>query len=431
MDRFKILARFLLNSELLKSASILAIGTLIAQAIPILLQPVLRRFFTPEQFGVYSVYVSMLGILLIISSFRYEQAIVLPKKDKDSSNLLSLSIGISFLFSVILLIISLIFKNKILVLLNIKPDFSYIIYLIPLGTFLISTFYALNYWLIRKKAFLAISGNKLTRRLFEGVSQVTFAFKDFNKGLIVGDVLGQSANVVASYYQSARNGFSIKEFRFSKTKYLIRKYSIFPKYNLLPSLMSAISNLVPVIFINRFYYSEQAGYFDLTKLVLSIPLALIASSFSSVLLQKVSEHHRNNQSVLNDLYPIFFATFFIAIVEVIIILLFGTGLFTIFFGNAWETSGQISKILVWSFALNFIAASFSPMFIALNRVKMYSLWQTIYFFSIITLVFFRNHPFLVFLKIFVAIEVFCNLLSIALMIYILLNYEKRLRVSKI
>lgn len=430
MDRFKSLARFLLKSELLKNASVLAFGTLIAQAIPILLQPILRRYILPEDFGVYSVYVSVVGILLVVSSLRYEQTIVLPKHNKDASTILSLSLIISFTFNLLLLIALLLFKNEALEFLNLKPDKEYIVILIPLGTFLISSFYAFNFWLIRKKAFMSISGNKLTRRIVEGLSQSLFAIKGFSKGLVFGDILGQLANIGASFYQSVRNGFSFNRFSWSKAKYLASKYSDFPKYSLIPSVMSAASNLLPVIFINRFFASEQAGYFDLSKLMLSIPLALVATSFSSVLLQRVSERYRSGLSIFKDLLPIFIVTIVIAIAEVLAIVLFGSELFALIFGETWRFSGEISKLLVWSFALNFIASSFTPIFVAMNRIKLQSLWQLIYFTSIISLVIFKNISFLGFLKIFVLIEVLNNLLLIGFQAFVLVGYERNISSRK-
>ena len=257
--------------------------------VPILLQPFLRRYFLPEDFGAFSVYSSIVGILIIVSSFKYELAIVLPKRDKDSVNLVGLSLIINFLFSFFLLVIVLLLKDELLLLLNLSEKYTIILYLIPLGTFLINTFQSFNFWLIRKKAFFSISLNKLVRRSFEGLTQVIFAFLRNAKGLFFGDIIGQISNVFVVIIQSSRNGFTSKVLSYEKIKYVSRKYSEFPKYNLIPGFMSACSFLLPAIFINKFYSSEYTGFFDLSKLVLSIPLALVASSVSRVLLQQVSE----------------------------------------------------------------------------------------------------------------------------------------------
>lgn len=427
MNRVKSLPKYILKSELLRSASVLAIGTLIAQAIPILLQPFLRRYFAPEEFGVYSVYSSVIGILMVVSSLRYEQTVILPKLDADSSIIVSLSIIISVTTSSLLFLFVVFFKYQIAIFLNIDESKAYIVLFIPLGTFLFSTFHVFNFWLIRKKAFLAISGNKLSRRIVEGFSQSAFALNSFSRGLVFGDILGQLVNVVAAFFQSLRKGFSFGYFSSRRAILLAKKYSEFPKYNLITSAMSASSNLLPVIFINRFFSAHQAGFFDLSKLMLSIPLALVATSFSSVILQRGSERFRANQSVVKDLMPILIITLIVAIAEIGIIILFGVDIFTLFFGETWRISGEISKLLVWPFAINFIASSFTSIFVALNRIKLQSLWQVLYFTAILSLTLFKSIGFIPFLRLYVAIEVLCNILLIGLLIFIVISYERSVK----
>jgi len=415
---------------MVRSASVLVIGTLIAQSIPILLQPFLRRYFSPEEFGVFSVYTSIIGILMVIASFRYEQTIILPKRDSDSASLLGLSIINGFIFSLILLILIFLLKDKLTFLINIPQPKGYIVFLIPLSTFLLSVFQALNFWLIRKKAFVSISSNKLSRRVMEGISQSIFAFKGVDVGLIWGDLIGQIANVVTSLYQSARKGFNYKEVKWERIKILFVKYSDFPKYNLLTSVLSSASFLLPVIFINKLFSNEYAGFFDLSKLMLSIPLALIASSFSSVVLQKVSEKFRMQQSIYNDLKPIILIVSLIAILEVLIILFLGESIFTLFFGKNWQYSGNISKILVWAFALNFIASTFTSVFVALNKIKVQSIWQFVYFLLIISLLFFNYSSFENFLWIYIFIEIFSNLFLIGLLMFVLSKYEASIKLGR-
>ena len=70
-------------------------GITVAQAIPILLQPFLRRLFTPAEFGAYAIFLSIIEIIVSIGTLRYEMAIVLPRKDATAANLFGLSVIIS------------------------------------------------------------------------------------------------------------------------------------------------------------------------------------------------------------------------------------------------------------------------------------------------------------------------------------------------
>jgi O-antigen/teichoic acid export membrane protein len=263
----------------------------------------------------------------------------------------------------------------------------------------------------------------MIRRSSEGAAQISFAIlKSFN-GLIYSDIIGQVANVATVAIQAKKNELNLKLISLTKLKYVFRKYSEFPKYNLIPAFMSSCSYLLPPIFINKYFTPETAGFFDLSKLLLSIPLAFIASSISSVLLQKMAEKFNRKESFLTELKPILYIVGLIAVFEVFAIMLFGEELFKIAFGSQWITSGKISKIMVWSFALNFIASSFTSIFVSMRKIKTYSIWQFIYFISILSLLFFKHLPFTEFLKIYVLIEVLCYVVVTVIMFFMVYHYE--------
>lgn len=417
------------KSELLRNTSILVSGTALAQSIPILLQPILRRFYSAEIFGAYAVYGSLVGILSIIACFKYDLAIILPRKDKEAANIFFLSVLISLIYNGIILFVIIIWKKDILVFFNLSEKYSGYLYFVPLGIFFYSFYQGINNWLIRKKGFLPISINKFVRRGSEGCAQIAFKFFNNSHGIIFGDLIGHIANIFYGIYQGGKKGLSFALLSPDKIKYVAKKYSEFPKYNVIPSFMSACSFLLPVIFLNKFFSSEITGYFDLSKLLLSIPLILISGSISNVLLQSISEKFKDNKSLKKDLLLISGIVFIIGAAEILIISFFGIFIFKVIFGDSYEFSGKISQILVWSYALNFCAASFSAIFISMNQIKLLSIWQLFYFISIVSLTFFRNYAFMDFLKIYVSIEVFCSLLSIFLMFYIVFRYENRLKIQ--
>lgn len=426
MNKTKSILSTLKGSDLIRNISILISGTTIAQLIPILLQPLLRRYFSPEEFGAYAVYLSLIGILIVIASMKYELAIILPEKDKTATNILALAVLINLAFSSILLLIIVLFRRPVSNLINLPAQYSIYLCFVPLGVFLYSMYQSINYWLIRKKLFFSISLNKFFRRGSEGSGQVILMFSKVSAGLVIGDIIGHFANCVSGITQALRNDVNLMHVSIIKLKYVFRKHVEYPKYNVIPGFMSACSYLLPVIFINKFFSSEYTGYFDLSKLMLSIPLALIATSISNVLLQLVSEKFRNNESFVSNLFSILILVLFIGLLEIIIIRIWGVRLFRLFFGQEWEFSGIISRLLVWSFAFNFFIASFSSLFISMKKIKLLSAWQLIYFLAILSLTFFKNSSFEVFIKTYVIIEIICYVLITILMIFIVWNYEKRL-----
>ena len=90
------------RNEFFKNVTTLVSGTTFAQAFSVIIYVVLSRIFTEEDFGVFGLYMNILNITIIFSTAKYELAILLPKNDRDSVNLLGLSGLISTIVSLLL-----------------------------------------------------------------------------------------------------------------------------------------------------------------------------------------------------------------------------------------------------------------------------------------------------------------------------------------
>ena len=84
-----------IKSSFAKNVSVLASGTIIGQAAPILFSPILSRLFSPAEFGTLAIFLSYIIILyLMCQCLDMKFAVVLPKKDRDALHIVSLSISI-------------------------------------------------------------------------------------------------------------------------------------------------------------------------------------------------------------------------------------------------------------------------------------------------------------------------------------------------
>ena len=86
------------KSDFSRNVLTLMTGTSIAQAIPIAISPILTRIYTPDDFGIFALYMSIASIIAVIATGRYELAMMLPKKDSDAINILFISIVVYYLF---------------------------------------------------------------------------------------------------------------------------------------------------------------------------------------------------------------------------------------------------------------------------------------------------------------------------------------------
>jgi O-antigen/teichoic acid export membrane protein len=420
-----MIKRLLNKSDFIKSSFTLVVGTVLAQLIPIALQPILRRIYTPEEFGLYAVYLSIIGMFVVAANLRYESTIVLPKDDDKAINLAIGAFFIGFIFSIGLFIIFFFFGNNLVSLFSFPKEIGKWLYVLPYSIFIISCSRTLNFWLTRKKAFKAYAINKVARRSSEGVVQSlgnTFQ----NSGLIIGNIVGDTVNLIVSIGQSIKHGFSFNKYNISLTKKQLTKYIEFPKYSTIPTLLNSISLFLPVIIINQFYSQEVTGYFDLSRTMLALPAALVSVAISQVLIQKVVEHKQKNQKVKKLVSKIAFVLLIMSIVGILIIELFGIPLFNFVFGEEWEFSAVMTQTLIFSYAVKFIVSPLTSVFIALERIKISSIWQVCYFLTICSMYFFNNFTIEEFLLIYIAIDIVAYTVYYLLLNYICSQHDKNI-----
>ena len=227
----------------------LILGTLLAQAIPIAISPVLTRLYTPDEFGVFALYLSLSTIISVIVTGRYELAIVLPRSDKDARNLLGLAVGLSFLLSTFLYIIIYLFNNEISLLLG-NSDIQYWLYFLPLTVLFTGCYQSIYYWVNRQKQYGSLSVAKVVNTSSAGTTNLVAGFMGAGpSGLIFGNVIGQ---LFALSFLS-RDLFKGKtEYRdhlsFMRMSLLARRYKDFPKFDILASLMNALAHQTTIIF---------------------------------------------------------------------------------------------------------------------------------------------------------------------------------------
>ena len=116
------LQRWLNKSEFIKNSMTLITGTVIAQLVPILLQPILRRLYEPSDFGTLALYSTLLSVFVSLATLKYESTVMLPRKDDDAANLVFGSVLISFTFSILLFVLFLTCKNQIVSIMSLPEE---------------------------------------------------------------------------------------------------------------------------------------------------------------------------------------------------------------------------------------------------------------------------------------------------------------------
>lgn len=417
------LLKRLSGNVIVKNTSYLITGTAVAQVLIIVFQLVLRRIFSPADFGAFAVYMSIVGILAVISSMRYEQTIILPTDETRAYNLLYLSFVIGMIVSLLSLALLTFFKQPFMQLVNFPDEYENWLRFVPLSLLLLSVYQALNYYLIRLKQFKLSASNKVERRIAEGVTQTLSGICGSQTGLVWGDIVGQGVNAMAAGYKVHKFVGKLK-ISWQTMRSVAYEYRSFPLKNSFAAFLNALSLLLPTIFINRLFDEQTTGLFDLARMLMIMPLSLVTTSMGQVLVQRFSELRNKRESIKPDFLKIATLLATLAVVFALIAYLLAPSLFAIIFGETWRESGSYVRIMVWAFSFKFVISPFNMVFTAFEKIGRLSVWQIIYFLMILSLALVPASNIYSFLRYYLVIELVSYSIVGIMTLVTIREYEK-------
>ncbi|MBS1518428.1 MAG: oligosaccharide flippase family protein [Bacteroidetes bacterium] len=354
-----------------KNVSILASGTIVVQIISFLLSPVLSRLYTPEDYGLFAVFTSIISVLTVVCCLRYELAIVIPKTDEEAVSILKLCIFIISLLSLIVFILILFFKGFIAVILGNTKIENWLLLVAPV-LFLTGSVQALTYWFNRKKEYKIISGSRIYQSSVNSSSSLLLGLLKLNSfGLIVSSAVSQLLPAIFLYKKSGVKVFNFKNLipQLPGLKETSHKYREFPYFNLPGAFFDTLS-VNSVIFILSNLFSETVtGSYSFAIRILSVPGIVLGASVGQVFYQKISEAYYSNEKITDLIFKSWKVLFLMSIIPSMIIFFFGEDIFRIVFGVKWTEAGTIAKYLSLLTLFTFVSSPTSSAMIILKKQK--------------------------------------------------------------
>lgn len=369
-----------LKKEFVKNVLTLITGSAFSQIIIYAAILILTRLFSPEVFGVYILFSSATLVLKPLATLQYEFAIVLPEEKNDALNLLSFSFFTLILFSGLIFILILFFKENIGSFFNIT-DLENFIYLLPISVFLSGFISLFEYWNNRINNFKSISGGQMVKSSSMSVFQIATGFSKFNNyGLIPGMIIGllfQSLFLLKKTSSSLKR--FIKDVSFKRMIQLGKKYKDIPIFNSLINVTNTISNEIPVFLLTKYFGLSAAGIFGLAIKFAKAPVGIFQNSVNQVFFNRAAKVYNENGDIksliLKTVKHLLLISCFIFIPLFIISFYLDA-----IFGEEWKSVGWYARVLMpWLF-FAFLSNPLTSLILVLNRQK------TILFFDIITLI---------------------------------------------
>ncbi|WP_198266329.1 lipopolysaccharide biosynthesis protein [sulfur-oxidizing endosymbiont of Gigantopelta aegis] len=359
------------NLMFFKNVLTLMAGSSIAQALPIAISPILTRIYTPDEFGIFALYLSIVTVISTVVTGRYELAILLPKKTEDANNILIMSILISFFVSFMLVLIVFKFDEKIIKLIG-NPELKNWLYFIPLAIFLNGVYQNLICWNNRNKEYKRLAINNVIQSSTTATTNLGLGALGWGSGgLILGSVIGRSVVVLLLGKVVFKNiNLSFNKTRKLKLLALMRRYNEFPKINSLHALLNVFSTQLPFFLISYFFYNTVTGFYALMNRVLMTPINIVSGSFGQVFFQEMSHLYvEKNTNEMIFFKKIMFRLLVWSLPFFVIFFIYSKDLFSFVFGENWSITGEYAQILLPMLYLRFTGSVMSSVVIIYDEQK--------------------------------------------------------------
>lgn len=365
------------KNSLLASATMLISGTGIAQLIALLALPVLSRIYTPADFGLFAVYMSLLSLATVVVCFRYELAIVLPKKERSAYQVFRLAILAScvssLVFGSILYLSNTWLTNKY----ELK-DASYILWVLPPSLFITGLMAAVTSWNNRNRSYRLLAVSKLAQSLPQTGTQLLLGFAAWGPlGLIAGEILGKASGFLVQWRGGAVGSTAYsRRVSFYQLKKMAAIYRRFPLVSSWSSILNQLGVVAPAIFLAAHFGPEIAGFYAMADRVLAIPMDLVGRSIQSLYIGEASKVLRQSPEKLRSLFITFASRMFLlGLIPVLLVLAFGEWALVELLGAKWQLTGEFAKILCISFLFRFAVSPLSQTLNFIQRQDIQLVWD--------------------------------------------------------
>jgi|GEM_PF-236448 len=377
------LKQFHINSKQFRTKNFkgvisLLAGNTVSKVVLILSGLILVKYYGPENYGVYTVFLSYIVILPALSNLELNNIAIMQRDSKNVRNVFSAAL-LASLF-IITLLVSLVFILKKTGIIQLELSDSLLI-LCGAGGILTGWNLSQNALFTKYKLFRQMSASLIIASVFSVVFQGIFYLMDWKEnGLIYGWLIGLTAAFLYNLRVSKNRWDKVN---FAALKTSVRKNINIVKYAYTSTALNTLANNILPILILIYFTKLEVGVYAMAIKVLATPLDLLSKSVSKVFFQKaVSIYHHDKKSLNKLSKKVSFTGFFLVLGYVILINTIGIYLLEfIFEGDEWiGLRAYILILTLWILARSFINP-ISEIMVVINR-NQYSLIFNVYLFLV-------------------------------------------------
>lgn len=343
--------------------------------LQLVLSPIITRLYAPSEYGLFALYNSIVLNIILLSSLRYTDAIVVVETRHQRNNIVFLCINLLFLVSSIVFLTVYLFQDLIIRFIDSSRLGSFV-YIIPFAILVGGIIEILLLVNVSRRKFYTNGFSGFILNLISRATTIGYGTFAPAKaiGLVGGDLLGKIASIIALMFSFNKISKSIKYFLTSislkEMKSVAKMYVRFPFYILPNNIIISLSGHLPIYFLQVQFDSAVVGSFALASSLLEIINRLIPYSVASVFFPKAMELKKfSEEKLFAGVYKLYWLMLVVSIIIFSFIAILGESIFPWIFGDSWLLAGKFLSLLCIQYAFNFVAVSLAEIYKVIDKQK--------------------------------------------------------------
>jgi O-antigen/teichoic acid export membrane protein len=341
-------------------------GSVAGQGLVILAYPLLTRLFDPAEFGLLTVFTSIVGMISVISTAALEAAIPIPVEDRDAAAVAWAGLSCVCLTALFTGLVGMVAAAPLAELLG-MPPLADLWWLVALTVGVLGTYLVLSDWMVRDRSYGALGRRNLLQGLGQVGTQVGLGLAGVGPvSLLLGTGVGR---LCAMGGLLSRRGL-LRQPRpgFADVRAAVARFRRFPQLALPSALVNSAGLELPLLLIAALYGDARAGLLGLTVRVIGGPMTIVGEAVNQVFTGESSAALRNPRGTLGA--SIRRAVLRLVVVGAIpagVIAAAGPSLFASVFGADWAEAGEYARYLSLGYLAQFAVIPVSPVLWLLER----------------------------------------------------------------
>jgi O-antigen/teichoic acid export membrane protein len=359
--------------NLLKDARTLASASTLSQGLRILAIPVLAHLYTPADFGVLQVFMSLLGGGGLICALSYDRAVVLASTEEAAVRLFVGSCGLALMFAILTWISLELFQEALLEVLGL-PELSSWLVFVPPGIVFIGCSESAKYLAARRADFRVIGGASILQVVIGTAIQIGVGMAKLNHagGLVAGRVVGIGvylAVLVTSAFRVSWLDIRAATLSVGGTLSELKANSRFPLEVAPAGVFSQAAYVAPVFLVALNFSASEVGFFGITMSLISAPMQLIGAALEQVFYSHSADEVRETGSAQKSIHGVFLPLAMLGLALGAAVLLLGIPVVEIALGSEWRPAGELAVRVSPMIAMNVVAMPLASALIVFKKQR--------------------------------------------------------------